>query len=102
MYLAVDLHSHVGVVSAPVTAGALELDSPNGPILPWLRSIDALNTHDASFVHGIAGGVTTVQVLPDSGHNAIGKSVRYPHGEGKRLPDIRLAVGWCLQGAKHS
>ncbi|KAI1796076.1 composite domain of metallo-dependent hydrolase [Ganoderma leucocontextum] len=68
----VDLHSHVGVVSAPITAGALELDSPNGPVLPWLRSIDALNTHDASFAHVIAGGVTTVQVLPDSGHNAIG------------------------------
>ncbi|EJF62302.1 composite domain of metallo-dependent hydrolase [Dichomitus squalens LYAD-421 SS1] len=68
----VDLHSHVGLVSAPVTAGALELDSPNGPVLPWLRSIDALNTHDASFAHAIAGGVTTVQVLPDSGHNAIG------------------------------
>ena len=78
--MAVDLHSHVGVVSAPVTAGALELDSPNGPILPWLRSIDALNTHDASFAHAIAGGVTTVQVLPDSGHNAIGKSGRYPNG----------------------
>ena len=37
-----DLHSHVGLVSAPVTAGALELDSPNGPVLPWLRSVDAL------------------------------------------------------------
>ena len=78
-----DLHSHVGLVSAPVTAGALELDSPNGPVLPWLRSIDALNTHDASFAHAIAGGVTTVQVLPDSGHNAIGTSARRAHGDWK-------------------
>ncbi|KAI0751107.1 composite domain of metallo-dependent hydrolase [Daedaleopsis nitida] len=68
----VDLYSRAGLVSAPVTTGALELDSPNGPILPWLRSIDGLNTHDASFAYAVAGGVTTVQVLPDSGHNAIG------------------------------
>ena len=72
MHCVVDLHSHAGLVSAPVTAGALELDSPNGPILPWLRSIDGLNTHDAAFAYAVAGGVTTVQVLPDSGHNAIG------------------------------
>ena len=70
----VDLHSRVGLVSSPITAGALELDSPNGPILPWLRSIDGLNTHDAAYAYAIAGGVTTVQVLPDSGHNAIGAS----------------------------
>ena len=87
-----DLHSHVGVISVPVTAGALEMDSPNGPILPWLRSIDALNTHDASFAHAIAGGVTTVQVLPDSGHNAIGKSVQSTQCDGKQMPDIRLVV----------
>ncbi|KAI0722347.1 composite domain of metallo-dependent hydrolase [Cerioporus squamosus] len=68
----IDLHSHAGLVSAPITAGALELDSPNGPILPWLRSIDGLNTHDAAFAYAVAGGVTTVQVLPDNGHNAIG------------------------------
>ena len=67
-----DLHSRIGLVSTPLTAGGLELDSPNGPILPWLRSIDALNTHDAAYAYALAGGVTAVQVLPDSGHNAIG------------------------------
>ena len=67
-----DLNSRVGLVSTPITAGALELDSPNGPILPWLRSVDGLNTHDAAYSYAIAGGVTAAQVLPDSGHNAIG------------------------------
>ncbi|RDB22753.1 hypothetical protein Hypma_010022 [Hypsizygus marmoreus] len=67
----VDLHSHLGVMSAPVTAGAFDVDSPRGPILPWLRSIDAFDTHDDSFELAIAGGVTSAQILPGS-DNAIG------------------------------
>ncbi|KAH9943156.1 composite domain of metallo-dependent hydrolase [Epithele typhae] len=68
----VDLHSHIGVTSAPLTAASLQMDSPSGPILPWLRSIDGLSTHDASYPYAVAGGVTTVQVLPDYGRDAIG------------------------------
>lgn len=67
----VDLHTHMGVSSLPAMAGALDLNSPRGPVLPWLRSIDGLNTHDESMQLAIAGGVTTVQVLPGSS-NAIG------------------------------
>lgn len=50
------------------------MESPNGPILPWLRSIDGFNTHDEAFALSIAGGVTSVQVLPGS-ENAIGESI---------------------------
>lgn len=50
------------------------MESPNSPILPWLRSIDGFNTHDEAFALSIAGGVTSVQVLPGS-ENAIGEHV---------------------------
>ncbi|KAI0787214.1 hypothetical protein BC629DRAFT_1515632 [Irpex lacteus] len=53
----VDLHSHVGLLSAP----RLKAHS----------TIDAFNTHDDAFELAIAGGVTSAQVLPGSG-NAIG------------------------------
>ena len=66
-----DLHSHVGLLSAPFTRGTFDVNSPNGPILPWLRSIDGFNTHDEAFALAVAGGVTSAQVLPGSG-NAIG------------------------------
>ena len=69
--LAVDLHSHVGLLSAPFTRGAFEVNSRHGPVLPWLRSIDGFDTHDDAFKLAIAGGLTSVQVLPGSG-NAIG------------------------------
>lgn len=47
------------------------MNSKNGPVLPWLRSIDAFNTHDDGFELAVAGGVTSAQILPGSG-NAIG------------------------------
>ncbi|KAG6911405.1 hypothetical protein DXG01_016502 [Tephrocybe rancida] len=65
----VDLHSHLGLSSAPSLKGAADTNSRKAPILPWLRSIDALNTHDESYALTVAGGVTTAQILPGSANN---------------------------------
>ncbi|KAG6872404.1 hypothetical protein C0995_009994 [Termitomyces sp. Mi166 len=70
----VDLHSHIGVSSAPLLQGSTDSNSKKGLILPWLRSIDSLNTHDESYVLAVAGGVTTAQVLPGSANNIGGQS----------------------------
>ncbi|KAF8558348.1 composite domain of metallo-dependent hydrolase [Imleria badia] len=67
----VDMHSHLGVYSLPGLSGAADTNSHKGPILPWLRSLDALNTHDDAYRLSISGGVTTANVLPGSS-NAIG------------------------------
>ena len=53
--------------------GASDGNSHNAPILPWLRSMDGLNTHDAAYELAISGGVTTAQILPGSANN-IGQS----------------------------
>ena len=77
----VDLHSHIGVYSSPALNGMslllryirkmvliffFQTHLMGTPILPWLRSIDGLNTHDASYELAMAGGVTTAQILPGS------------------------------------
>ena len=49
--------------------GASDGTSHKAPILPWLRSVDGLNTHDAAYELAIAGGVTTAQILPTSASN---------------------------------
>ena len=69
---AVDLNTYIGLISAPAMAGALDYSSSHSPILPWLRAIDGFNTHDDAFALAVAGGVTTVQVVPGS-ENVIGK-----------------------------
>ncbi|KAF9530586.1 hypothetical protein CPB83DRAFT_834241 [Crepidotus variabilis] len=58
----IDVHSHIDVN---------DFNSDNDLILPWPRSLDGLNTHDASYRLVLSGGVTTVNVLAGSG-DAIG------------------------------
>ncbi|KAJ7105170.1 hypothetical protein C8R44DRAFT_715403 [Mycena epipterygia] len=70
----VDAHSHLGVYSAPALQGASDGNSIKAPILPWLRSIDGLNTHDDAYRLAIAGGVTTAQILPGSANNIGGQA----------------------------
>ncbi|KAF8444526.1 composite domain of metallo-dependent hydrolase [Boletus edulis BED1] len=67
----VDMHSHLGVDSVPELSGASDTNSLKGPILPWLRSLDGLNTHDDAYRLSVSGGVTTANILPGSA-NAIG------------------------------
>ena len=68
----VDIHSHIGIKPSPALSGTQDDNSRKGTMQPWLRSLDALNTHDDSYLLSIAGGVTTSLVLPGSA-NAIGK-----------------------------
>jgi imidazolonepropionase-like amidohydrolase len=67
----VDMHSHLGDASSPSLDGAGDDNSSKGPIVPWVRSLDGLNTHDDAFPLSISGGVTTSLILPGSA-NAIG------------------------------
>ncbi|KAJ7255303.1 carbohydrate esterase family 9 protein [Mycena rebaudengoi] len=67
----IDLHSHLGVLSTPVLRGAADGNSLAGLVLPWMRSLDGLNTHDDAYRLSISGGVTTANVLPGSA-DAIG------------------------------
>ena len=67
----IDIRSHHGILSFPQLSGASDAGSSRGTVQPWLRSIDALNTHDDAYVLSIAGGTTTALVLPAS-TNAIG------------------------------
>lgn len=48
-------------------AGNADGNSVKSPILPYLRSIDGFSTTDAAFANSIAGGITSMQVLPGSG-----------------------------------
>ena len=72
----VDMHSHLGVDAAPNLRGSADTNSVKGSAQPWLRSLDGFDTHDAAFNSSIAGGITTMLVLPGSA-NAIGGTA-YP------------------------
>lgn len=70
----VDMHSHMGVDASPALRGADDTNSLKSAILPWLRSLDGFNTHDLAFNNSIAGGITTMMILPGSAGNIGGQA----------------------------
>lgn len=62
----VDTHSHIGG-----TAGA----DASGPIQPEVRLLDSLNVRSASLQRAQAGGITSVNVMPGSGHLNSGQTL---------------------------
>jgi imidazolonepropionase-like amidohydrolase len=82
-------HSHIGGIG-----GA---DS-SGPIQPGVRIFDSLNVHDSGFKRALAGGLTTLNVMPGSGHLISGQTVyvklRYADGGPKKIDDL-----WILDAA---
>jgi imidazolonepropionase-like amidohydrolase len=62
----VDTHSHIGEI-----AGA----DRSGPIQPGVRVVDSLNVHRSGFKRALAGGITTVNIMPGSGHLISGQTI---------------------------
>lgn len=62
----VDTHSHIGGVG-----GA----DGSGPIQPGVRVMDSINVRDTGFKRARAGGLTTLNVMPGSGHLLSGQTV---------------------------
>jgi imidazolonepropionase-like amidohydrolase len=89
----VDTHSHIG--------GGSGADS-SSPIQPAVRILDAINPLDTGIQKAQAGGVTTVNVMPGSGHLLSGQTLYLKLRDGRTVDDIALrdAAGNYLGGMK--
>jgi imidazolonepropionase-like amidohydrolase len=65
----VDTHSHIG------GSGSLGGADGSGPIQPGVRIYDSINVHDSGFKRAVAGGLTTLNIMPGSGHLISGQTV---------------------------
>lgn len=77
----VDSHSHIGEGS-----GA---DS-SGPIQPEARILDSLNVRDSGIQKAQAGGLTTVNVMPGSGHLLSGQTLYIKLRDGVVVDDLLI------------
>lgn len=89
----VDSHSHVG---GPAGADA------SGPIQPDVRALDSIDAQSPSIQKAQAGGITTVNIMPGSGHLISGQTVYAKLRDGKTVDDllIPLADGSFAGGLK--
>ncbi|GAA5872453.1 hypothetical protein JCM1840_006065 [Sporobolomyces johnsonii] len=95
----VDMHSHIGVDSLPELSGSDDTNSVAAPILPHLRSLDGINTHDLAYRRTVAGGVTTSLVLPGSANSIGGQAFPIKLRPTKeRTPDsLVLEMPWNVK-----
>lgn len=89
----VDTHSHVG--------GGSGADG-SAPIQPDVRILDAIDARDAGIKRARAGGITTVNVMPGSGHLLSGQTIYLKLRDGRLVDDllIRDARGEIAGGIK--
>ena len=98
----IDTHSHLGVYSSPAVKAHADGNEMVKPETPEVRAEDAFWSGDPDIWRAIAGGVTTMQVLPGSGNIVGGRSFTVhmdPKSEAKamRFPNapggVKMACG---------
>lgn len=89
----VDTHSHIGGIGAA---------DGSSPIQPGVRVFDALNVRASGFRRAVAGGLTTLNIMPGSGHLASGQTVYVKLRAARTIADmfIRGADGAIAGGLK--
>ncbi len=85
----VDTHSHIG------GSGSLGGADGSGPIQPGVRIYDSINVLDSGFKRAAAGGLTTLNIMPGSGHLISGQTIyvklRLAHPKPKKIDDFFIA-----------
>ncbi len=86
-------HNHVGGIG-----GA----DRTGPIQPDVRVYDSINVRDAGFKRTVAGGITTINIMPGSGHLLSGQTSYLKMRGGNTIEDlfIRDKDGQAMGGIK--
>lgn len=71
----IDTHSHDGVYAAPGGNGASDGNEATSPTTPGVWAEHSIWPQDPNFLYALAGGVTTMQVLPGSANLIGGRGV---------------------------
>ena len=92
----IDVHSHMGVYPSPGTANHEDGNEMTAPVTAQVWAEHSVWPEDPQFEKALAGGVTTVQILPGSG-NLIG-------GRGVTLKNVPATTvqGMKFPGAPYS
>ena len=89
----VDTHSHIGEVSG---------GDRSAPIQPENRALDSVNIRSSGLRRALAGGITSVNVMPGSGHLISGQTIYLKLRDGDTIEDLayRRADGEVAGGLK--
>jgi imidazolonepropionase-like amidohydrolase len=80
----VDTHSHIGGVEGADSSAAIQPDA---------RALDSINVRDARIHKAQAGGLTTVNIMPGSGHLLSGQTLYVKLRDGRTIDDCTIPLG---------
>ncbi|MEP5566829.1 MAG: amidohydrolase family protein [Halioglobus sp.] len=92
----IDVHSHMGVSSAPGTANHTDHNEMTNPVTAQVWAEHSIWPQDPQWEKALAGGITTVQILPGSGNLIGGRGVTL-----KNVPSTTVQ-GMKFPGAPYS
>lgn len=93
----IDVHSHLGVYAAPGVPAASDGNEATSPVTAHVWAEHSVWPQDPQFPRNLAGGVTTIQVLPGSanligGRSAVLKVVPSRSVQGMKFPGARYGL----------
>ncbi len=71
----IDIHSHAGVFTLPLSPENMDDNEMTNPINPQLRALDSFNFGDPNLKKALSGGVTTIVSRPGSANVIGGTSI---------------------------
>ncbi|MEZ5919735.1 MAG: amidohydrolase family protein [Parvularculaceae bacterium] len=98
----IDIHSHLGDYPSPSTASTSDGNEATAPVTAQVWAEHSVWPQDAGFTRALAGGITTLQILPGSanlfgGRSAILKNVPSRTVQGMKFPGapygLKMACG---------
>ncbi len=83
----IDTHSHLGVYPTPGDRAHSDGNEAVSPVTPYVWAIHSVWPQDPGFERALAGGVTSLQILPGSANLMGGRSVTLKLHRGARVPE---------------
>jgi imidazolonepropionase-like amidohydrolase len=98
----IDIHSHLGVYPSPSNEATEDGNEAVNPVTAYIRAENSVWPQDPGFTRALAGGVTSLEILPGSanligGRSVVLKNVPSRTTQGMKFPgapyDLKMACG---------
>jgi len=86
----IDVHSHLGVYASPGTLSHSDGNEATAPVTAEVWAEHGVWPHDPGFTTALAGGVTTMQILPGSANLVGGRGVTLKNVPGRNVMEMKF------------
>lgn len=86
----IDVHSHLGVYPSPAVKSTSDGNEVGEPVTPDVWAEHSVWPQDAGFTRAMAGGVTSLEILPGSANLFGGRSVVLKNVPGRSVQDMKF------------